>query len=767
MMKRSFKTLLYLAVFVFLAQFAFAYNVVKLSPEYFPNTSIGRALGTASIYVGTPDLDPTVVANQKTLSVQQEDGTIVAVTQPIYTSAGGVPTYLGSPVTLLVDGDYSLTVLDSNGSQVYYVPSVLYYTPLTTPYGRYLVDYTEVDQGAVGGGNSVYDIVTEVGAVTNTTLYFAHNSGTATTTYTFTTNETITNNFNIIVEKGVILDGAGTLEIDGPFEAGLYKVFGATITIDFGAGAVDEVYPQWWGALGNGIQDDTAYFNSAAESITAGVLRVPAGNYKLNTKTAYTSANDDSTLYGQIILNNDISMKGDGLSSKLYCTLDDTFYATVVVNGTNHSIIEGLYIVGTGTAYDTGYGGGIRIELSGKTIIKDNYITATRGNGINFVGNVTDNNGSSGVDHYCAYTHTTNNIIEDCNGDGIYHIFSKYATISDNILENVGYTDAIILEASDHSTVTGNVVLNPNKRGILINTGSNQVTVQGNTLYLLDAVTSYDAILLSSVRNCVVDSNAIVFDVASAPPTRGIVTDDGLYVWIDTYHTISNNNIRNAGASDEYPAIAIQTDYNLVTGNSIIGGTYGIGVDGGSYNAITANWIGSAGPNVLLEGFDGRDDPTYTTISGNHCTNGLKLMGVTDVTNVTANYIGSASSIEATTTNIAWIGNTPDTETVTVDGNISQHLGVCELDSSGGALTMNFLDGIYIGQTKLIVMTDATASSTVIISHHDDVAGNPVYVGNVPSGDGEIATFDAVDETWILMWTGTEWTTLRATCTFL
>ena len=51
-------------------------------------------------------------------------------------------------------------------------------------------------------------------------------------------------------------------------------------------------------------------------------------------------------------------------------------------------------------------------------------------------------------------------------------------------------------------------------------------------------------------------------------------------------------------------------------------------------------------------------------------------------------------------------------------------------------------------------MTDDTNSSTVSVSNHE-------------TEDPEIGTFDAIDETWILMWTGTEWVTLKATCTFL
>ncbi|GAJ10545.1 unnamed protein product, partial [marine sediment metagenome] len=69
------------------------------------------------------------------------------------------------------------------------------------------------------------------------------------------------------------------------------------------------------------------------------------------------------------------------------------------------------------------------------------------------------------------------------------------------------------------------------------------------------------------------------------------------------------------------------------------------------------------------------------------------------------------------------------------------------------------------GQVKVIVMTNQDNDSDITVTSHDDAAGVPTSAG-VPSGDGEVALFDAIDESWILMWTGTEWTTLRATCTF-
>ena len=90
------------------------------------------------------------------------------------------------------------------------------------------------------------------------------------------------------------------------------------------------------------------------------------------------------------------------------------------------------------------------------------------------------------------------------------------------------------------------------------------------------------------------------------------------------------------------------------------------------------------------------------------------------------------------------------TGTVTIDNQFDS----AYIYSNAGAITATLGAGLYIGQVKTIVMTDATASSTVSITNHQ-------------TSDPEVATFDAVDETGVFMWTGTEWITIFATCTFL
>jgi len=80
--------------------------------------------------------------------------------------------------------------------------------------------------------------------------------------------------------------------------------------------------------------------------------------------------------------------------------------------------------------------------------------------------------------------------------------------------------------------------------------------------------------------------------------------------------------------------------------------------------------------------------------------------------------------------------------------------GYSELDSTSNKVDSTLAGGVRIGDTKTIVMIESSNSSTVTIANHQ-------------TSDPEVATFDAVDETWVGMWSGTEWITLFATCTFV
>lgn len=106
-------------------------SIINFPMMYVPDPVKGRPVGNGQIFVGTPDLDPEVPANQKQLNIVQEDGTVVPVPQPFDLSFGGVPVYNGSAVRLDVDGNYSFKVLSKQGAQLYYVENVFEGQPIT------------------------------------------------------------------------------------------------------------------------------------------------------------------------------------------------------------------------------------------------------------------------------------------------------------------------------------------------------------------------------------------------------------------------------------------------------------------------------------------------------------------------------------------------------------------------------------------------------------------------------------------------------------
>lgn len=97
-------------------------TIVSTSISYFPDPARGRPIFNGSVYVGNPDTDPEIVANQKQVTLILEDGSQIQVSQPLSIGAGGVLMYNGSPAQMVVDGEYSIKVLDGS-RQVYYIPS--------------------------------------------------------------------------------------------------------------------------------------------------------------------------------------------------------------------------------------------------------------------------------------------------------------------------------------------------------------------------------------------------------------------------------------------------------------------------------------------------------------------------------------------------------------------------------------------------------------------------------------------------------------------
>ena len=67
-------------------------------------------------------------------------------------------------------------------------------------------DLTDQGSAGIGSTETVYDVITRVGVTDNATMTFRHSTKDYVTTFYFKTDETIPSNYNVIVDKGAIID---------------------------------------------------------------------------------------------------------------------------------------------------------------------------------------------------------------------------------------------------------------------------------------------------------------------------------------------------------------------------------------------------------------------------------------------------------------------------------------------------------------------------------------------------------------------------------
>lgn len=159
----------------------------------------------------------------------------------------------------------------------------------------YFPDYNEADQGVTGNGKSAKAYIDAV-STDSATLVFRHNSDSATTTYTFSTSETISSNIRIIIEKGAILSiaVAQTLTINGPFDAGPYQVFSGAGDVNFRG--ISSAYVNWWVTSGTGLLTDKwiVDLQKAVDSITNSYqtkeVIFSSGYYEVDSETELSNA---------------------------------------------------------------------------------------------------------------------------------------------------------------------------------------------------------------------------------------------------------------------------------------------------------------------------------------------------------------------------------------------------------------------------------------------------------------------------------------------
>ncbi len=160
-----------------------------------------------------------------------------------------------------------------------------------------------------------------------------------------TTNFTIPENVSVVVLKGGTIkkESDAKLTIGGPFSAGLYAIFenfrpGEVV---FAAGSVGQVVPQWWGAKGNGNNDDTAAIRMAFASHNH--LHFPSGTYIVD------GSDGSLTAVLLAITRHHVEISGDGSSTTfLWAKKASSHFSYIKGNGGAWEDIDikGIHFVG-------------------------------------------------------------------------------------------------------------------------------------------------------------------------------------------------------------------------------------------------------------------------------------------------------------------------------------------------------------------------------------------------------------------------------------
>jgi hypothetical protein len=366
-----------------------ALNLVISPASYYPDFNTGRPIFNGDIFVGLPDTDPELTGNQKQITIRQEDGTEIPVSQPMKTSAGGVPIFNGSPVQILTDGNYSIKVLNKGLSQVYYVANAFIGVALTTIIGdgRYsavfgsvadMIALTPIDSIAYipSSGQSVYLVSYHA------SIPFALPQGGG-------------GHFRVmtLAEYDLTPDERGAAFTVGGFA--FVRVFDNRVSIkDFGAGG--------------GIAFDTVGVQAAVDF--AKNIYAPAGTYIITAQIDYIF-ND--------VISDGLIIEGDGMGV--------TIFDNRVANGSCFNIEQQTsgklsygsrlkdFSIITTTSPIVSHG--VSIRASSLFDINDLYIDGLSGSGIKVINNLGD------ADQNVQFTIKGNHIL-NCTLLGIHFDYS-------------------------------------------------------------------------------------------------------------------------------------------------------------------------------------------------------------------------------------------------------------------------------------------------------------------------------------------------------
>lgn len=685
----------------FTAQGATLFNY----PKFRGTTSTGTALNGGLLYTYSPGTT-TAKASYK------DSAKASANTNPVVLDSNG-------EATVYLDGYYKIVLKDSAGVTVWTLDNV-------SGAGSAVIDYATIGDY----GSDLGTAVTAIGA-TPTTLIL--NAAT-----TCTGDVTIPATLQLKVEKaGVITISSGkTLTINGQLEAGLYQIFSGSGLAVLGSG-ITEAYPEWWGV--DGTADDV--------QINAAIIALTAGSVKLASKTYNISA----TIYGD----DNVTLYGNGISTILKAISDFGNTRVIRANDKTGFHVRDLKIDGNRANNSTGTTGshGIQFSYVKKGSIRNCFIESPKGDGI-YLGENYDTVKTAGCDDVVV----TGNYIYDTARNGISIISGNRISVTDNIIKDNQDVVGIDIEPNNDLplkdvTVAGNIIYNAYDCGISLNftnvstaTNIKNILISNNvintTVFSVGVNASY-AWNTSFIGNQVFNSNS-----------------DGIYINTNSYDLIISGNL--VDTAGRY-GINLQSDRTIVSNNAFkncvntamyVDSAAGAIITGNDVLSDAAYAVNLTGANLADYVFTGNRITSSavnsnTGVSVTNGTNGIVANNI--INNFATGLVRGTSSPDSVFigSNISH-GNTADyTDNIrTGIGTITfSPRGTSVIYSAAGAVTATLPDGLIPGDIKVIKMSNATASSTVSVTHHT-------------TSDPEVFQFAQTTDVLILMWNGIDWVTI-------
>ena len=511
-------------------------------------------------------------------------------------------------------------------------------------------------------------------------------------------------NISVVFERGGRLIGnAGTEQVTfsaAPPQAGLYQIF-QNLVVRYGFGGT--IYPEWFGAIGDGTTNDRPAIQSAIDAlVNRGVVKLAAKYYAIDDQLT--------------ISNSYVSLLGDGqTATRLYVTgankngiLLGSTTPVSVPTVANLSIFHGtggvspcssacIGIMSSSTAiakiHDVqvdGFLSGISLRGAGNTLLT-NVESSYEGSANGFIGYDFDGSGHVGGNASSVCTNCwvsaatspgTNSIGFKLHGAYISDlIFDSPATASTYYGFNIDYSSVVPDNSADEDVEIRNPIIDQfSTQGIFVSGSSNEsmLSIEGGWINPKSTGAETDAVYVTGARG---------------------VTVSGMQFYADANH------------ANAYGLRALNSSNIVVTGNQFVSQEYGVHFTNVTDSSITSN--------------------RFFNIASKPATNDVSVFGGKDVIVSLNNFDGTAgigAYFDSATANSSALGNISSSTVTTQVLN----------QSGGGVSLLSTRNGLFgIGTTSPGATLDVAGSFAIENGTPDQFLFTPVALGTLRfSGTG-------------------------------